>query len=169
MDLNYKDSDTNKKIISIQSGKIKGLYRDGVNIFLGVPYAEPPIGELRFAPTRKKEPWEGVLDCTKYGNIMIQPVTEDNSNPGITMDMMSEDCLYLNVWAPAEVKDAPVYVWIHGGAYICGSGSEPSIIGENFAKKGIIFVSINYRLGVLGFLALETCLEKYKTTGNWEL
>ncbi|NTU89664.1 MAG: carboxylesterase family protein [Actinobacteria bacterium] len=143
--------------------KVKGIVDDGVVSYKGIPYAQPPLGELRFSPPQAVQPWEGILDCTEYRNCAIQDISEDSTL------VPDEDCLYLNIWAPegAEGKNLPVYFWIHGDSYSSGSGSEARFEGSNFARDDIIVVTIDYRLGALGFLALETSLEEFGTTGNW--
>ncbi|HJJ36898.1 MAG TPA: carboxylesterase family protein, partial [Methanocorpusculum sp.] len=144
---------------------IIGISEDGVDKFLGIPYAEPPVGDLRFAPPVAKEPWTETLDCTQYRNASVQsPFLISAETP------QGEDCLYLNIWKPADAKEGdnlPVYFWIHGGGWCYGSGAEAIYNGEQFAKEGIILVTINYRLGTLGYLALDTLMEEYGTAGNW--
>ncbi|HJJ48987.1 MAG TPA: carboxylesterase family protein [Methanocorpusculum sp.] len=144
---------------------ITGLSEDGVDKFLGIPYAEPPVGNLRFAPPVAKKPWTETLDCTQYQSAAIQ------NNFLVKEDVpKSEDCLYLNIWKPSDAKEGdklPVFFWIHGGGWCFGSGSEKTYDGTRFAKEGIIVVTINYRLGTLGYLALNTLMEEYGTAGNW--
>ncbi|HJJ36562.1 MAG TPA: carboxylesterase family protein [Methanocorpusculum sp.] len=144
---------------------IIGLSEDGVDTFLGIPYAEPPVGDLRFAPPVAKKPWTTTLDCTKPGNAAVQtPLLVGADTP------VSEDCLYLNIWKPSAAKEGdnlPVYFWIHGGGWCYGSGNQALYDGNRFAKEGVIVVTINYRLGGLGFLALDTLMKKYGTAGNW--
>ncbi len=151
-------------ILKTPSGPIKGVVEDGIGIYRGIPYAEPPLGELRFAPPQDIKPWTDELDCTAFGDIALQ----DAAGPGLTM---SEDCLTLNVWTPTNSADEklPVYVWIHGGGFAIGSGAEPDYDGANFAKEGIVTVTINYRLNALGFFASRHTYNKYGTTGNWGL
>ncbi len=145
------------------SGPVAGLRVDGVSAYKGIPYAKPPVGDLRFAPPENVEPWTQTLDCTNFGPTAVQtrPVGELP---------MSEDCLTLNVWTPATPgsdEKLPVYVFIHGGAFIQGSGAEPTYDGTNFAKRGIVTITINYRLNALGFFATQETFNKYGTTGNW--
>lgn len=124
-------------------GTVQGVVEDNIRIFRGIPYAEPPVGALRWRATQPKTAWEGVVDATDYGPICPQP----SANP----EGQDEDCLTLNVWTPQDIeKPLPVMVWIHGGAQVVGSGE---IDGQNFAKDGIVLVSINYRLGRLGIFA----------------
>lgn len=131
--------------------------------FKGVPYAKPPVGNLRFAPPEPPDPWKEDRECFTFGNCAIQePSLLVNTTP-------SEDCLYLNLWVPTnlEGKKAPVFFWIHGGGYYNGCGTMNYYDGTAFAQKGIIVVTINYRLGVLGFLGLKTLYDEFGTTGNW--
>jgi para-nitrobenzyl esterase len=131
----------------------------GYTVFKGVPYATPPTGALRWAATVPPVSWEGVRVCDTFSKISVQ----NKSQKGDfyqqeffpTQAEMSEDCLYLNIWTPAESQDEklPVMVWIHGGAYMNGYGHEMEFDGEAFCKRGVILVTINYRLGVMGFLA----------------
>ncbi len=144
------------------SGPIRGTANNGIGMYKGIPYAKPPIGDLRFAPPKDAEPWTEVLDCSEFGAAAVQDTEPD----GLTM---SEDCLTLNIWTPASGKDEslPVYVWIHGGGFALGSSAEQDYDGTNFAKEGIVTVSINYRLNALGFFASRQTYDEYGTTGNW--
>lgn len=151
--------------VSTMSGKIVGVEDDGIRVFKGIPYAKPPVGELRFAPPQRMESWSEPLEATQYGPTAVQ-VRELEGLP------MSEDCLTLNIWTPARTdnKDKlPVYVYIHGGGYAIGSGSEAMCNGSSFARNGIVCVSINYRLNALGFFSNRTTFDLYSTTGNWGL
>ncbi len=153
------------------SGPIEGAAEGGISIYKGIPYAKPPVGDLRFAPPQDVEPWTEALDCTGFGARAVQKITVGPGN-GLPADFpMSEDCLTLNVWTPATDTDAalPVYVWIHGGGFAIGSGAEPDYDGASFAKEGIVTVTINYRLNALGFFASRYTYNKYGTTGNWGL
>jgi para-nitrobenzyl esterase len=143
-------------------GTIKGMRDNGVDSYKGIPYALPPLGQLRFAPPQAAKPWSGELDCTRFGSQCSQ--ASSFSAPGPE----SEDCLTLNVWAPAEnSRNLPVYVFIHGGGFAAGSGSLPDYDGSSFARHGIVTVTINYRLGALGFFASGETRRQYGTTGNW--
>ncbi|MDR1545529.1 MAG: carboxylesterase family protein [Deltaproteobacteria bacterium] len=148
--------------VSTASGDVVGVEQDGLRVFKGIPYAEPPEGELRFAPPQKVKPWTAPLDASEFGPWAFQ--VGDGSPP------MSEDCLSLNVWTPAQADEKaklPVYVFIHGGAYAIGSGAEPLFDMSSFAKNGVVGVTINYRLNALGFFASRSTYDKYGTTGNW--
>jgi para-nitrobenzyl esterase len=124
-----------------------------VRIFKGIPYASPPVGALRWKAPQPAPPWTGVRSATEFGARCMQGRIFNDMvfrDPG-----PSEDCLYLNVWTPASSADVrlPVMVWIYGGGYVAGASSEPRQDGENLAKKGVVVVSFNYRLGLFGFLA----------------
>ncbi|MHA2280679.1 MAG: carboxylesterase/lipase family protein [Promethearchaeota archaeon] len=140
-------------IIETKQGKIKGYEREGIKKFKGIPYAEPPVGELRFRPSLLKEPWVGVLDCTKFGPVVPQRESFFTPQPPPLQD--EEKCLTLNVWTPGvdDIK-RPVLFWIHGGGFSFGSGSTSN--GTNLAKLGnVVIVSINYRLGIFGYIFIE--------------
>jgi para-nitrobenzyl esterase len=152
--------------LKVSGGAIKGLQEGGVRVYRGIPYAKPPVGDLRFAPPLDAEAWIGERDCTRFGSKCFQVSQFAGPEP------QSEDCLTLNVWTPAgpgEDAGLPVYVFIHGGGFAAGSGSLPDYDGTGFAKKGIVAVTINYRLGALGFFASRKTLKQYGTTGNWGL
>lgn len=137
--------------VSTKSGVVRGVTEDDVSIFKGIPFAAPPVGEFRWRPPQPVIPWEGVLDATEFGPTCAQAGW--GAAPGTIQEGSSEDCLYLNVWTPATAKQGaklPVMVWIHGGAFVGGSGNTS---GVQFAKQGVILISINYRLGRLGHFA----------------
>jgi len=139
--------------VKIDTGKLQGkLSQDGkVRAFLGIPYAAPPVGPLRWQPPQPAKKWHGVFDATQFGHRCIQTHPFQDMiyrDPG-----QSEDCLNLNVWTPAKNGHAklPVMVWIYGGGFTAGATSEPRQDGEHLAEKGVIVVSMNYRLGIFGF------------------
>ena len=145
-------------IIETQYGKVRGTSHGTVSVWKGIPFAQPPVGKLRFRPPQPPEPWTGVRDATKFGLIAPQvsaPLASLFGN-GATEIPTGEDCLYLNVWSPGvSGKKRPVLVWIHGGGFVGGSGSTPWYDGTAFATHGdVVIVTLNYRLGVLGFLYL---------------
>ncbi len=139
--------------VNAPAGMLAGQARDGLNVFKGVPFAQPPVGNLRWKPPQPLERWAAPKDASKFGPACIQP---SGAMAGVYSRgpiPMSEDCLTLNIWAPADAKNAPVFFWIHGGAFWGGSGSEPMYDGSRLARRGVVVVTINYRLGVLGWLA----------------
>lgn len=144
--------DTSTCDATIPAGRLRGRLVDGVASFKGIPYAAPPVGDLRWRPPRHVAPWDGVRDCLDFANDCLQA-------PGDFEDIRtttSEDCLFLNIWAPAESgpgDDLPVMVWIHGGGYVGGGTSVPTYDATAFARHGIVAVTINYRLGRFGFFA----------------
>jgi para-nitrobenzyl esterase len=152
-------------------GKVRGKTIDDgkVKAFLGLPYAAPPVGDLRWKAPAPPAAWKGLRDATQFAHRCAQwQIWNDYHflDPG-----PSEDCLYLNVYAPAEAKAAsklPVMVWIHGGGYAAGAGSEPRYTNSALVSKGVVLVTINYRLGVFGFLATEE-LAKEGRAGNYGL
>ncbi len=141
-------------VVKTDKGKVRGkLSADGqVRIFLGIPYAAPPVGDLRWQPPQAAAKWQGVRDATNWGDRCIQTHPFEDMvyrDPG-----QSEDCLNLNVWAPAKHKGKlPVMVWIYGGGFTAGATSEARQDGVHLAHKGVIVVSMNYRLGIFGFYA----------------
>lgn len=166
------------KTVSTKYGDISGIEENGYTVFRGIPYAKPPVGELRFRAPQEPDAWEGVLRADKFSDCAVQRVPDVNSfygkefcsNPEFILQS-NEDCLYLNIWTPAKRSDAklPVAFWIHGGAYRGGCGAELEFDGEAFCRHDTILVTINYRLGILGFLAhpwLSSESEK-KVSGNY--
>jgi para-nitrobenzyl esterase len=143
--------------IRVESGLLSGnVSRDGaVRAFKGVPYARPPVHELRWCPPQPLAPWDGVRDAKRFGPRCLQPSRLPTSIQYFGPEAEGEDCLYLNVWTAARTADErrPVMVWIHGGAYYLGSANQPIFDGERLARKGVVVVTVNYRLGRLGFLA----------------
>ncbi|QSX34169.1 carboxylesterase family protein [Shewanella avicenniae] len=139
-------------VANTQLGQVAGIQQEGLAIFKGIPYAAPPIGELRWQAPAAAEAWQGIKQAVEFAPACPQLSSAFTDVPGQRRD---EDCLYLNVWSPAtdDNKELPVIVWIHGGGYSFGSTAQPIFNGENLAKKGVVFVSIAYRLGPLGFFA----------------
>ena len=139
-----------------KAGELRGVYENDIAVFRGVPYAAAPIGELRFSPPQPIPPWQGVRDATQDGPVAPQGRSRLAHVMGDFELPQSEDCLTLNIWTPAaDSAKRAVLVWIHGGAFASGSGSLSWYSGERFAANGdVVLVSINYRLGALGFLCL---------------
>lgn len=148
-----------------------GPQASGVREFKGVPYAEPPVGERRWAPPAPLKKRDGVIDATKFGARCMQLPLFGDMN--FRANGMSEDCLYLNIWTPAKSGSAklPVLVYFFGGGFVAGDGSEPRYDGESMAKRGIVSVTVNYRLGVFGYLAHPELSKasSTKTSGNYTL
>ena len=141
-------------VVEAPAGALRGEALDGVNAFLGIPYAAPPVGWRRWRAPAEAESWSGVRDATAFGPACHQPTARGTSiYAAAEPPTMSEDCLFLNVWAPENAEGLPVFVWIHGGALTTGSSSEAMYDGRLMASEGAVVVSINYRLGVLGYLA----------------
>jgi para-nitrobenzyl esterase len=139
-------------LVQAPAGKLQGTTTGQVNAFKGIPYAVPPVGAMRWKPSLPAPKWKGVRAATDFGAACIQPKGRPESIYFWSLPSTSEDCLFLNVWAPADARKAPVFFWIHGGALSGGSSSEPLYDGTKFAERGIVVVSINYRMGPLGFL-----------------
>lgn len=143
-------------IVETTSGRVEGLVDAELSLFRGVPFARPPTGRLRFARPEPTEPWSGVRLATRFGPAPPQPAGPLSGLPGFAVDTTSEDCLSLNVWTPAlDGGTRPVMVWIPGGGFTSGSGSQVIYDGAQLARRGdVVVVTINYRLGALGFLSL---------------
>eukprot|EP00211_Chloroparvula_japonica_P017239 CAMPEP_0119152912 /NCGR_PEP_ID=MMETSP1310-20130426/48470_1 /TAXON_ID=464262 /ORGANISM="Genus nov. species nov., Strain RCC2339" /LENGTH=268 /DNA_ID=CAMNT_0007145323 /DNA_START=60 /DNA_END=863 /DNA_ORIENTATION=- len=129
--------------------------QEGLSVCLGVPYAVPPVGDMRWKPPVAHPDWDEVRDATEYGPNCLQ-VSQPNL-VNVSYDPLSEDCLFLNFWAPAVVSQAslPVLVFVHGGGFYLGGSSDATLNGTLLASRGAVVVTLNYRLGSLGFLALE--------------
>lgn len=140
--------------VATTSGLVRGREDDGVRCFLGIPYAAPPVGELRFRAPRRSEAWLGTRNATEFGPTAPQATAALGAYvPGDPLDQ-NEDCLVLNVWAPSETADRmPVMVFVHGGAFLNGAGSSRLYRPESLVRRGAVVVTFNYRLGALGFLA----------------
>lgn len=139
--------------VTTKYGKVEGVESDGMRTWFGIPFAKPPVGDLRFRRPQEPDAWEGVLDVKAMSPRPIQftDITAAlEQRPPLYVDE-SEDCLYLNIWAPENADNCPVFVWIYGGANAYGYASDPSYGGESFAREGVIFVNFNYRVGPLGF------------------
>jgi para-nitrobenzyl esterase len=139
------------EIVSTTTGKLRGYKEAGIMIFKGIPYAQPPIGDLRFRDTVEKESWEGIIEAVEYGPIAPQKLLPESS---LYTHPQSEDCLTLNIWTPAcDTEKRPVMIWIHGGAFNYGGAPSPRYNGKFLCQRGnICIVTINYRVGALGNL-----------------
>jgi len=150
-------------IITTEGGKVEGTVENGIKVFKGIPFAAPPVGDLRWRAPQPVKSWEGVRKADKFapGSIQNQKLEQ------------SEDCLYLNIWTTAnsDKEKLPVMVWIHGGGFSAGAPLEPTYFGQELTRKGVIFVSIAYRLGTLGFYAHPdlSAESPNKVSGNYGL
>lgn len=148
-------------VVKTEAGRLEGAHTDAVSRFLGIPYAAAPVGERRFAPPAAVERWAGTRRATAYGPTSPQPalhpahaVLAPLIGPGWVAG--DGDCLTLNVWTPdLSTRGLPVMVYLHGGGFVLGSGAAPAFDGTTFARSGVVLVTINYRLGAGGFLALS--------------
>ncbi len=133
--------------VTTANGEVRGVAEEGVEVFKGLPFAAPPVGNLRWRPPQPVAFWQGVREAVRFGHDCMRPAADPAFEP-------SEDCLYLNVWRPAGAAGKrPVIVWIHGGAFVSGSNVPAEASGAAFARGGVIFVAPNYRLGRFGFFA----------------
>lgn len=155
--------------VETANGILEGIDCSGVNVFKGIPFAAPPVGELRWKAPLPAKKWNGVRKATEFGpNPMQQPIFGDMM---FGTKEMSEDCLYLNIWTPSKTWDEklPVFIYFNGGGLMAGSGSEPRYAGMTFARNGIIAVTANYREGIFGFFAHPELSKEtnYKGSGNY--
>ncbi len=164
--------------VKIDTGLVQGVAASetgDVIVFRGIPYAAPPLGDLRWRPPQPAKAWEGVRECSKFGTAAPQIVSPLlNSFPGMSLgSTTNEDCLYLNVWTPAHrpADKLPVMVWVHGGGYLFGADSQPLYEGTNLSRRGVVVVGMNYRLGALGFLAHPalSAESEHGVSGNYGL
>ncbi len=157
-------------VVETAYGKVQGTQNGDVLVWKGIPFAQPPLGTLRFRPPQPVTPWSGVRAATQFSLTAPQPPMDAGGLLSGRQEAMGEDCLYLNIWSPGtEHANRPVMVWIHGGAFLTGSGSTPWYDGSSFAANGdVVVVTVNYRLGALGFLYLGELDQQY-ATGNYGL
>lgn len=154
-------------------GTIEGLYdtRSGLSQYFGIPFAKPPVGELRWRAPQPMDSWSGVKSTKAFGPRPVQAVVFGDMNSRSAG--ISEDCLYLNVWTPAKRNESglPVLVYFYGGGFVAGDGSEPRYDGASMARKGIVVVTVNYRLNIFGFFAHPELSKEasYKASGNYGL
>jgi len=159
--------------VKINNGTIEGNYdtQTGLQMYFGIPFAKPPVGNLRWKAPQPADNWDGVKETKSFGPRPVQSIVFGDMNsrsPG-----MSEDCLYLNVWTPAKqnTHGLPVLVYFYGGGFVAGDGSEPRYDGASMAEKGIVVVTVNYRLAIFGFYAHPDLSAEapYKASGNYGL
>lgn len=171
------------RVITTTYGRVQGLVNNGVHTFKGIRYGAPPVGELRWMPPQKPEPWKTILDCSDYGAPAMQMASGATAAPvsdfGMQMSQVfttpsdlkiqNEDSLFLNVWTPAtDNQKRPVMFWIHGGGFAYGSGGQPIYCGEDLARvHNVVVVSVNHRLNLFGYLNLADLMgEAYKSSGT---
>lgn len=167
-----EDTQKGLDVIKTEGGYVSGFSQNGLKIYLGIPYAAPPIGDLRWRPPEAAKPWDNIYKADKFSPSCPQAVSKNFGsewNPG----NMNEDCLTLNIWTPATnfSEKLPVMVFVYGGAYIRGSSALPIYNGTALAEKGVIVVTFNYRVGVLGYLAHPQLSKEspHNTSGNYAL
>ncbi|MBD3647691.1 MAG: carboxylesterase family protein, partial [Pseudomonadales bacterium] len=160
--------------IEVEGGLVSGTpsWGAGVTMFRGIPFAAPPVGENRWRPPQPVKAWNGILQADGFGPACMQtrrPLNERSWNSGIAG--YSEDCLYLNIWTPAKSADEklPVMVWIYGGGGVEGSGAEAIYDGNGLAKRGVVYVTLNYRVNVFGWMAHPSLTEEspHRPSGNY--
>lgn len=160
-------------IVDAPAGRARGTTDGSTRVFKGLPYAAPPVGAMRWRPPAALPRWRGERNAVDFGPGCIQPQSKAPTTLVYWAPPMpvSEDCLTLNIWSPTKAENAPVLVWIHGGALLTGSSREPMYDGRKLAERGVIVVSINYRLGVLGWLAhpLLSAESPQRLSGNYGL
>ena len=165
-------ANSHQAAITISQGALAGqVDAHGVRSFKGIPYAEPPVGDKRWTAPVAAGPWQGVRDARDFGASCFETSYSPQSLFNVHPPKLSEDCLFLNVWIPPHAKKAPVIVWIHGGAFVRGGSWEPQYEGTHFAEHGVVFVTINYRLGSLGWFALpeQSAESPHGVSGNYGL
>lgn len=179
-----QQNESGNPILTVSGGQIQGVVTDSTDVIVykGIPYAAAPVGDLRWQKPQPVTPWEGVRTADTWGNVAIQAALDNGGGGGNFyvkefyqdgLPQSSEDCLYLNVWTPRSAagnadSKLPVAMWIHGGAYDHGWGYEITMDGQEWAKRGVILVTINYRVGIIGFLAHpELSAEADGVSGNY--
>lgn len=162
-------SNTENPRVSTQQGVLQGTYDSGISSFKGIPFAQAPVGDLRWKAPLAPKAWEGTRKADKFGPRAMQRAIFSDMN--FRSDGMSEDCLYLNVWTPAKTgkEKLPILVYFYGGGLFTGDGSEYRYDGENMARNGIISITVNYRLNVFGFMSHPelTAESPHKASGNY--
>lgn len=168
-----KETQEGNLIVSTENGKIEGFLNEDQSVrkYFGVPFAQPPVGDLRWKAPQDAKNWSDILATKEFKNKPVQAnVFGDMKSRS---NGMSEDCLYLNVWTPKETSEEklPVLVYFYGGGFVAGDASEPRYDGENMAKKGMVVVTVNYRLNIFGFMAHPELSEEapYNASGNYGL
>ncbi len=177
--LNAERSTLNANPVQIETGLVSGYFNEktGITVYKGIPFAAPPVGDLRWKAPQPTVAWKGVRQCLEFGPSPMQskPVPFLFLGPEFVVPQkpLSEDCLYLNIWTGAHSSNEkrPVMVWIYGGGFFSGGAAAPGYSGESLARQGIVFVSFNYRLGIFGFLShpLLTAESPHHSSGNYAL
>lgn len=161
------------EVVATKYGLVEGIYEDDLMVFKGIPYAKPPVGELRYHSPEEPESWTGIRSAKEFGAICAQMPLLNIAGDIVLSDYEREceDCLFLNIWTPAaDNEKRPVMFWIHGGAAFYGSGSQPFYPGNILSSKGdVVVVTINYRMGVFGNLADPGLMDEHGNAGNWGL
>src|SRR4029079_4079052 len=160
------------QVVTTANGKVQGAtLSTGIALFKGIPFAAPPIGDLRWKPPQPAANWQGVRKATRFGPQCMQ--ARVFSDMVFRNEGTSEDCLYLNVWTPKPTTGAqlPVLVYIHGGGFVAGDGSEPRYDGENVARQGVVVVTLSHRLGIFGFFSHPELAKEspQRASGNYGL
>jgi para-nitrobenzyl esterase len=163
--------------VKTEDGLVEGTIEDGVAVFKGIPFAEPPVGELRWKAPQPMKPWTGVKQCKIFGASPMQgepkPFYSWSEEFLIPKEPISEDCLYINIWTPANSMKSkkPVLVWIYGGGFNSGGGAVPIYDGKALASREIVVVNMNYRVGIFGFFAHPELTKEspHKSSGNYGL
>ena len=162
-----------RAVVAIDTGPISGARAESDDkawVYKGIPFAAPPVGDRRWRPPQRVAPWTEVRDATRFGAACLQSLRAEGSFYGQIVDRMDEDCLYLNVWTAVEpTAKAPVMVWIHGGGLTSGHGAEATYDGTTLARRGAVVITINYRLGPLGYFAhpLLAAESQHGSSGNY--
>ena len=162
-------------IVTTVYGRISGVEDSNSYVYKGIPYAKPPVEELRFKAPQRLEKWEGIYKADSFKTMSVQMGEKPSSFYGkeffslkdFPVPEKSEDCLYLNVWTPKEKGKYPVAIWYHGGGFVGGYSFEPEFDGDDFASKGIILVTVSYRLGMLGTFCHPSLRDENGISGNY--
>jgi len=153
--MDRRAQETETVVVETAQGRLAGMRKAEILSFRGIPFARPPLGRLRWRMAEPCESWIGVRDAARFGPVCPQAVSQIEALTGGMLGEQSEDCLYLNVWTPGcDGAKRPVMVWIHGGAFVIGAGSQSTYSGEHLAARDVVVVTVNYRLGAFGFLDL---------------
>jgi para-nitrobenzyl esterase len=157
-------------VATAAAGSFKGQAQDGVASWLGIPYAQSPVGPLRFQAPRPVQPAAGIVAANAFGAASVQTISGMTSWIYPPQDVQSEDCLTLNIWSPQDARGMPVIVWFHGGGFRTGATRMPLMDGKSLAQRGVVVVTANYRLGAFGLLSHPDFADaRNGTTANWQM